>query len=155
MTAKESVLELLKRRKLVEESGGNGDAQQLQAEWLADLRELMSTIHGWLADAQAQGLVIVRDVELTLSEDRIGSYVAPGMKLVMPQGDVVTISPRGLFVIGGEGRVDVECTPRKAILLRRSPQSWRFAELSRNGEGWSFKDFTEESFWEVLRALVA
>jgi hypothetical protein len=150
MTAKEKVLELLKQQK-------NQTVQTLdKREWAGALKSLMSMLEGYLADAATTNLFDVRKVRRPMDEQGLGHYLAPTLELFTPRGDTIVIKPRARQVVGSHGRVDLESATKKAMLVRKGlPDDWQFARLAADSEGWTFKELSEESFWETLEELLA
>ncbi|HZT83350.1 MAG TPA: hypothetical protein VFA26_24175 [Gemmataceae bacterium] len=156
MTAKESVFELLKQQKQLDHDDKRSDHKARQKEWVKALRDLMGQLAAWLKDAERQGLLRIEEVSHTLEEERLGpSYTAPGLKVVTPGGVTVHVRPKARYVVGAQGRVDMDCPPKKAILVRKAPAQWQVAELAPAQGGWAFKDLDEDSFWEALRDLLS
>lgn len=155
MTSKELVIDLLRKQKERESTAGPESIQGRVEEWNHSVESLLSRIREWLRDAEAAGLLTVDMIPVEVREERLGTYQSSGLKLSMPAGVSVRIAPKAREVVGATGRVDFEALPKKAILLRRDGDSWHFAESNPQRGGWSFRDLTEDSFWETLRTLIA
>lgn len=151
MTAKEALLKELAEQKQFREASG---PEQLK-EWGESLGELFTQFKGWLSDAMANGLLRLEEDPVSIREERFGVYVAPSLRVIAPRGEVVRIVPKGRLVVGAQGRVDLECSPKRAMLVQKGLSHWQFAELAPDRGGWTFKDLTEESFWETLRFLLS
>jgi hypothetical protein len=151
MTAKDAAFDLLKRQKDLPA----GDPSVQKQHWLQALDQLMDLLGSWLHAAQSEGLVKIDKSAAPVREERLGLYMAPKLKVVTPRGDTVTIAPRARYVVGAEGRVDMECPPKKAILLHRGSQGWQIANLAQTQAGWSFEPLTEESFWTHFKDLLS
>jgi len=151
MAAKEELLEELAQQK---ELGERLGPERLR-DWQASLDKLFRQFRGWLTDVEASKLLNVETASKSLREELLGVYVAPSLKLITPRGEVVHIVPKGRMVVGAKGRVDFECSPKKAMLVQRDSDRWQFAELAPDRGGWSFKELSEESFWETLRYLLS
>ncbi len=152
MTAKQSMLDLLKQEKQRKEGANPSDTQK---EWLRALRELMDRLCKWMQEAVSDKLLQVEKIDQALTEERIGRYHAPALKIVTPAGVSLTITPKARFIVGAGGRVDLECPPKKAILVRKASADWQFAEIQPGRADWRFKDLTEESYWQTLRELLS
>jgi hypothetical protein len=148
MATKDSVFQLLRQQK--EEARNPPDRE----EWLSSLKTLMGMLQAWMADAIRQKLFQVEEFPVGIKEEQLGAYYAPGLKVVTPRGETIQIKPRARIVVGSLGRVDMECAPKKAMLVRTRPDHWQFAQLSSQGE-WHFEDLTEESFWESVGGLLS
>jgi len=151
MAAKEELLKDLAQQKEFSERS----APEQLAEWRKSLTRLFRQFHDWLAKPVAQGLLKAEEVPVSIQEKGLGRYEAPSLKVVAPSGEAVYIVPKARLVVGGYGRVDFECSPKKAMLVQRAPGRWEFSELTPDRGGWSFRELTEESFWETLRYLLS
>jgi len=155
VTAKESLLDLLKQQKHGEEqNAANIPAQK--KEWLQAVGSLMKTLRGWLKDAEKEKLLEVQEFQEGIQEQRIGSYYVPALKIITPAGVVVRLAPKARFVVGAYGRVDLDCPPKRASLIRKAlPADWQWAQLTGKRAGWTFVALNEESFWETLQELLS
>ena len=149
---KELVLDRLRRQRIAE---GTIDVIGLREEWLTAISDLMSRLGGWLSEAEQEGLFAVADEDVERTEERLGSYRATALKLTTPKGEIIRIVPRARQVVGGYGRVDLECPPKKSILVRAEPDRWQFARLVPENGGWTFQDLTEDSFWQAIGDLIS
>jgi len=151
MAAKEELLkDLAQQKEYLQRS-----APEQRVEWRKSLKQLFAQLAGWLDEARASKLLMVENKDVRILEPQLGVYVAPGLRVVTPRGEVVEIVPKGRMIAGGYGRVDLECSPKRAMLVQRSPGRWEFAELTPDQGGWSFRELTEGSFWETLRSLLS
>ncbi|HVC94763.1 MAG TPA: hypothetical protein VND64_13775 [Pirellulales bacterium] len=150
MTAKDAAFDLLKRQKDLP----TGDPSVQKQHWLQTLDQLMDLLEAWLQAAESEGLLKIERDKWRVLEERLGVYIAPRLNVVTPRGDTVTITPRARYVVGAEGRVDMECPPKKAIFLHRGSQGWQIAKLAQMQAGWSYEPLTEESFWAHFKDLL-
>jgi hypothetical protein len=151
MAAKEELFKELAQQKELREKRG---PEQLK-DWGKSLERLFGQLRGWLTPAEADNLLRVEEDRVSLREEGLGAYAAPSLRVITPRGEVVRIIPKGRVIVGALGRVDFECSPKKAMLVQRAPHRWQFAELTLDPGGWSFEDLTEDSFWETLRYLLS
>jgi hypothetical protein len=151
MAAKEDLLKDLAQQKEFREKS----AKEWVADWKKSLKALFAQFAAWLAEAKANKLLTVEEGQTRILEPKLGFYIAPTIRVVTPGGEVVEIAPKGRVIVGGYGRVDLECSPKRAMVVQRTPGRWEFAELTPERGGWSFKGLTEESFWETLRYLLS
>ena len=151
MAAKEELLKRLGDEKTLRETRG----PELVSEWQEALTRLFRQFVAWLAEPVASGLLAVLETPVEVHEERLGDYQASSLKIVTPQGETVRVLPKARLVVGGFGRVDLECAPRAAMLVRRERARWQFARLAPDQGGWSFEDLTEESFWSTLQYLLS
>ena len=93
------------------------DVQRRISDWLARLDDLLGSVKTW---AGAHGWKWTDDAlpmhEQMMIEFNLVPQNQPSLKLVGPAGDFVWIKPKGLWVIGANGRVDVY-SPKGAFTL--------------------------------------
>ena len=80
-------------------------------------------------DSQRKGIATFEDIPVTVSEDFVGTYEAPELRLTVGD-DRVVFAPQGLNVYGAAGRVDLR-GDRDVISLIRLPEEgiqkeWQF-----------------------------
>jgi len=150
-TEKEAIIDRLRGQR---DALDPAEGEALRSEWVAALHALMEMFRGWLADAERERLLRVEAEEINRDEERLGSYQVPVMKLLTPKGESLRIVPRARIVVGARGRVDLECPPNSAILIRSEPERWQFARLVPEKRGWIFHDLSEDSFWQVIGELL-
>jgi hypothetical protein len=151
MTTKQQVFDTLRHLK-------NGhkpqDMAAITSEWRSALGRLFDRLQSWLHDAVDQNLLTVRGGQRAFQEERLGEYTAPVLVISTPGGIDVQIAPRARFAAGTIGRVDLECLPKKYVMVRKEVDEWEIVELDPH-QGWRFRPLTEESFWDVLGKLIA
>jgi len=132
-----------------------GEAPRERAEWLDDLRTLMETLHGWLRDAESEGLLQIVREGTTVTEPKYGTYDVPAMIIQAPGPRSVHVHPVGLEVLGVAGRVDLDAGPRKVRLLRQKDRSWVLARPSPVSRFASdLAPLDEQTFAEALDDLL-
>ncbi len=127
------------------------DWNQRKKDWLEDLTKLFADITAWLHDGVQEGLIGLVPGSVNLTEEYIGDYEAPTLKIGMAS-EVVVLRPIGTLIIGAAGRVDATCRGKTAKLLRTSERTWKLRVASQPfGE---LIDLTDETFSDVLRELL-
>lgn len=156
MSSTEALREHLKKWKAEAEADATrSDVARLRAEWLDDLRALMDTLHGWLRDAESDGLLRIHREGTTITEPKFGTYDAPAMIIQAPGPRSVHVHPVGLEMIGSIGRVDLDSGPRKVRILRQNDRSWALARSSPASRAlYDFFPLDEQSFASALDALL-
>ena len=114
-------------------------------EWIACIADLLSRIEKW---ACQENWETARE-EKEITEDLIGTYSVPTLKIRTPNG-LVYVEPVAQNVIGADGRVDIYSWPslHRLLLIRREdhwslktdsgvdwPNQWgkkAFVELAHN-----------------------
>ena len=81
----------------------------------------------WLSVAVAQDLVRVDEISVQVTEETLGTYTAPSLKIVTPQDRAIHIVPKARRVVGSFGRVDFQCGPKTTILIRGSKKTLKLA----------------------------
>ncbi len=90
MPAKDELMKSLLNR----ETSSTLGLPEIRNEWLRSLTVLYKDIASWLSESVAQNLLTVAEVPVTITEERIGTYDAPSLKIITPQGEAVHIVPR-------------------------------------------------------------
>jgi hypothetical protein len=108
-----------------------------RSEWIAALDQFYEQVLSWIRESDPKGLLIIERMQITRSEPRLGTYVAPALKISL--GDAaVRVVPMGRDVRGSyrneagtecryEGRVDITDDRRKYVLYRvadEGSQAW-------------------------------
>ena len=92
-----------------------------RAEWIARLAHLATQISDW---SSAEGWTIERH-ELAIAEKPLGTYRAPQLTVHLKGGEII-VTPIGLYVAGGNGRVDLEAIPTLArVKLIGADGGWK------------------------------
>ena len=152
MTQENSLLEFLKAQKNEDVAQGQ-KAQATREEWLTALKELYVQLRAWLENARVAGLAEIVERQVMLSEQHLGSYKAPALDLKMGSR-VIHVVPRGRLIIGARGRVDLECGPAKAMLVRNDDGTWKFAVPRGTPGKWAKADLSDETFSQAIRGLL-
>jgi hypothetical protein len=124
MSDMKSFLERLQRDK-----NTKADRQEELKQWVSDLGTLMRSIEEYLSEGSAQKLLTVRKISESVSEPLVGSYDAPLLIIKMPAGLTVNVAPKGRYIEGTEGMVDLTgITGRTVSLIRDTSGAWKFKE---------------------------
>jgi hypothetical protein len=67
---------------------------------------LADQVSGW---CNAEGWAVERD-EKVIQERALGRYTVPSLRVTVPSGEL-SLNPIGLYVVGADGRVDLEAFP--------------------------------------------
>ncbi|MBU9579032.1 hypothetical protein KTE26_11360 [Ralstonia mannitolilytica] len=125
------------------------------AQWERQLRELYQEVEGWVA--QRPDLVNDFSRSVTMSEEMMQKFAVPDRELpvmdILLDGRVVaSFIPRGRWMIGSWGRIDI-ITPQQThvlVLLRDSEGefAWRYAEMNDRRQ---LRPFDKETLLTLLR----
>ena len=77
--------------------------------------ELYAELMGWITERQPDALFHHTPVEL--SEEATGVYQLQSLEVVLPGLPLVRFIPRGMFLVGARGRVDVRSRLGREVLL--------------------------------------
>jgi hypothetical protein len=129
------------------------DVEGAKVEWIDGIKKLYKRISGWLEPLRKQGLVTVTPTELTIREESLGVYSAPGLEIAAG-GRKVVLEPIARVVFGGSGRVDMGHGPHSRVLIREltETEKWIVSARSPNDGG---RELTEETFSDALQALLS
>jgi len=150
--ASDQIKEFL-REKQAEAISKGIDWSAKRQSWINAVANLYSTIsNGYLGSAEIHELVQVDDSRMkTVWEPHIGAYSIP--ELLLAVGDEqVLFSPKGVNVVGAEGRVDVQGDRGEATLVRQSGDQWSLV-LARTPK-LQLVPLNDESFLQMLRSIM-
>ncbi|HUY34618.1 MAG TPA: hypothetical protein VMV69_17875 [Pirellulales bacterium] len=113
--------------------------ERIRADWIADVTKLADDVEAW---AIKRGWWVGRE-SLTLTEDRIGSYEVPILRLQTPSSRLI-LEPIARFVMGAEGRVDLAVFPSyHDIPILLDSKGWRLRAFEDDGPR---GDWSEDAF---------
>lgn len=88
--------------------------------WLGWVDQLIQETKTW---AEQEGWSVYLDSK-TITEERLGTYPAPVLRIRTAQGEL-RVEPIALYLVGGEGRVDLEAWPSlNRVRLIRNKEQW-------------------------------
>lgn len=146
----ERVLE--EKRKAMEENGR--DWEERKKDWLSRIASLYDMIESWLTPLVEKKYITITRGWLSVFEELLGSYEAQTMSIKFFSGEIIKLVPKGLHVIGGNGRVDMKIGLREIMIVGKDEKpGWFFAERISRGQPKSF-DFNQENFENLLYEFV-
>ena len=109
--------------------GRNEKAQGLdwaakKRDWVDAVPVLYSTIRSLLKTSTDKGIVTIREVSIEVTEDFIGTYTLPELRLTVG-ADRVSFTPIGANVVGALGRVDMKGDRDQFALLWTGGNDWQ------------------------------
>jgi hypothetical protein len=145
--------EILKKKKEEIERQAEARTQALQV-WQEKLEHLMETIGRWLSPLTAEGLATVTYSQISINEEVLGNYRTTMATITFIDGQTIFVRPKARYIIGGDGRVDIELGTRTIMLIgQEDDPGWFIAE--REGGGQSRKyPFNKESFESVISSII-
>ena len=75
-------------------------------EYLGRVRKLYGSVREWALGIE--GDVQFRETEIELNEEFTGPYRVPSLEVVRGAGPDLRLMPRGIYMLGGRGRVRVQ-----------------------------------------------
>ena len=127
-----TTLEKLLEEKRREASDRSLSLGSRKDDWIRRTEELFTQIETWLSPLKANSH-LDWSYELTrLGEEPIGVYQVKSMRIVFFNGRTITIIPRGLFVVGANGRVDIDLGYKTVMIAGK-----------QDGSGWEFNERVE------------
>lgn len=141
------ITEYLEARNRNSEDNG---VENRKLKWLEDLELLFSQIEQWISEAIASNLIFdYRKGEIQITEESIGSYMVPESSFSTAKVSI-RIIPKGTFIIGAEGRVDMHATTGRQASLVVIDGKWQHVD-KRSGRRTSLD---EDAFLEILKYLL-
>jgi hypothetical protein len=96
-----------------------------RARWLEDVENLLRAIRAWMLPATNEGLARIDSATVHVTEDDVGAYDAPALKITFPGSRIVWIRPVGTMQVGAQGIVDVVCGSNRALLVLNRSGVWK------------------------------
>lgn len=106
----------------------------LKDEYLKRVEDLWEIIGGWLS--QLDPTARVDTEEVTIREEPVGEYTAQSLVIKRKDYKDVRLIPRGLSIIGAEGRVDMKSDlgTETLVYVREGGPQVSFRCLTESGE---------------------
>ena len=143
-----SLKEYLSKRRKDEEKSKRVWAESVQ-KWHRALADLYDHVETWTAASQTAGLLQCCREPVRMDEEEVGAYETE--RLVMCFGPTrLTLEPKGMRIIGANGRVDLEGRG-KSIKLVLSKNTWHIAEDRPKP---LLSPLTESSFTAAIESLL-
>ncbi|MBL8212013.1 MAG: hypothetical protein JNK87_14950 [Bryobacterales bacterium] len=117
-----SLSEFLRARK-EQSSATTVDWNRKRDQWLEAVRGLYLRVENMLRADREAGVVEVRTREVPVTEQFVGTYDAPLLELRVGM-DEVQFLPKGVTVVGAEGRVDLRGDRNTVTLLWEGGDRW-------------------------------
>jgi hypothetical protein len=134
-----------------------------RSEWIAALDQFREQVTSWIHESDPKGHLIIERMEVERTEPRLGTYMAPALKISL--GDAaVRVVPMGRDVRGSyrneggtecryEGRVDITDGVRKYVLYRIADEGSQAWVIS--GDSGSSKRFDRAQLEAILSDLLS
>ena len=91
---------------------------------------------------------------MRLHEALIGEYDVTRLDLTTPAGYTISLKPIATYVLGADGRVDLQgpLNDRKLIWRRDTGKWWIADHLGE--EHWALGELAEDQFWAALNQML-
>lgn len=93
--------------------------QAKKDDWVRAVVGLYELVRKMLRKSIESKDVSVRTFEIEVTEDYIGTYTIPALELIVG-GERVEFRPKGVLVLGAEGRVDIRGAGDTVTLINRT-----------------------------------
>lgn len=120
-------------------------------EWIRAVHDLIEMVQGWLRVEREGGLLDLVPKEVVVDEERLGSYRLPALD-IKAAGRVVALEPIARIIIGGLGRVDLVCGPKRLLLVRNAQKQWFISSHEPRDNG---HELNEHTFSEALKLMLS
>ena len=97
-------------------------SEQMRDEYLSRVTEFFNQAREWTSNFDAEATITEEDI--TIKEEPVGEYPAKVLAIIRPDRKTVRLLPRGCWIIGAEGRVDMKSdlgTETLVYTLERGP----------------------------------
>ncbi len=148
--ASSALLQQLRELRQAEEQT-DAESTAARQSWLHSVDRLLGAIRGWMLPAVQEGLLRLDAAVVHVTEDDIGAYDAPALKLAMPAGRIVWVRPVGTLRVGAQGIVDIVCGSSRALLVLNRAGVWK---IRGPGPSASLAALDRDAFARVLGELI-
>jgi len=148
---KESLEEFLIKKKAKNETqlkAMNWDKRK--QKWLQSIDTLYKQVEEWLSNLKKKGVVKISYKEEMIFEEHIGQYNIKKMYLDVGS-ERVTLSPKGTFVVGAYGRVDLIGDEGSIMIVMLKWGEWFIASRTPAVKYWPL---TKGSFSDALKQVM-
>ncbi len=119
-----ALLQQLRALRSQDEQHG-AESTQVREVWLQAVDELIARLRSYLAQPEAEGLARLDAATVHVTDDDVGAYDAPALKISLPGGRVVWVRPVGTLHVGARGIVDVVSGGSRALLVQNRAGVWK------------------------------
>jgi hypothetical protein len=142
----------LKKRKEEQEQEQELDWEQREIQWIALVNDFYNNIKKWLNPFISSGLLVIREDAWTNSDDEyLGKYDIKKLNIIIGKKDIITLTPRGKFVVGGYGRIDMRGPQGAISIILKNGSTWKFKNMVTLVE---YEDVNAKSFESVIQDLI-
>lgn len=118
-------------------------------EWIGNINKIFGKIKIWITPLIVKNLVSIKENKNIHIEEISGSYDAPVLS-IHGKNWTMHLKPVGRYVVGAQGRIDIACGPKSAMLLLHK-DGWKLAE--KKDRGFDYKELDEELFADIIEEM--
>jgi hypothetical protein len=122
--ASSAFLQQLRELRQAEEQS-DAESTAVRHHWLHAVEALLAAVRSWMLPAVQEGRVRLDAAVVHITEDDVGVYDAPALKIAMPAGRIVWVRPVGTLRVGAQGIVDVVCGSSRALMVLNRAGVWK------------------------------
>jgi hypothetical protein len=142
-------------KKLEDEKGQQGqnksEIEREKHDWLAELQKLYEQIQQWVEPLKKKKLADLEYDEIEMACDLLGRYKAK--RLTIQGSDwTLVMTPIGRFIVGSNGRVDVQCGSKTRMLVLQD-DGWKQA-IKERGRFIYIPLNNQEDFAQMLDEMI-
>jgi hypothetical protein len=126
------------------------DVENRIKDWETRLTELFNTIETWtqgIQDIQIEHGTVVQRAEMLMRDHNISPRLLPTMWIIIGLHRISFV-PSALWVVGANGRVNINTNTRQYALVDMGNREWRIADLPEKS---NLRTFTREIFQDIIR----
>jgi hypothetical protein len=144
-----TTLERILEEKRKEASERSETTESRKADWIRRTEELFQQIEKWLSPLKGNNYLDWSFDLTRRQEEPIGVYQVRSMRIVFFNGRTLEIIPRGLIVVGANGRVDMDLGYKSVMIAGKQDGSgWEFVErIAGRAESY---EFNQANFERIL-----
>ncbi len=96
-----------------------------RTHWVKAVTDLLAVLRTWLVRVEQEGLARIDGFTVHITDDDVGAYDAPGLKIELPKERTVWVRPIGTLRVGAQGMLDVVCGSNRALLVLNRAGIWK------------------------------
>jgi len=147
--------EILNEKYKVEENQIEKIAKRVKT-WIEDVIQLNNLIQTWIQELSEE-IILVKS-EITLNEERTGSYKSEQITLTILNDTKIIFEPKGTFILGANGRIDIVSNRRffgNYILVLQDVECDKVWYLIENRDNSTKKVFNKSQLFKIIQYAVS
>ncbi len=126
------------------------------ANWFEEVTQLNNLIQKWTQELSEEITVIKS--EITLNEERTGSYKSEQISLIILNDTKIIFEPKGTYILGAYGRIDIVSNSRffgNFILVLQEVEGEKLWYLIENRDNSAKKIFNKSQLFKIIQDAVS